>query len=88
MFAITNFVVPVQGCSIERFYSFYILTLASLTDGEVGSVGEDVPPLKDEAGVTAPDDEERDALLELNLFISSSPNNEFRPNEIPFVIFK
>ena len=62
--------------------------LASLTEGDVGSVGEDAPPRRDEAGVTAPEEDERDVLAIMLLIFSSSPNKEFLPNEIPFVIFK
>ena len=42
----------------------------------------------DEAGVTAPEEDERDALAIFRLKCSSSPNKECLPNEIPFVIFK
>ena len=62
--------------------------LSSLTEGDVGNVGEEAPPRKDEIGVTAPEDEDRDALAMMSFRLSSSPNNEFLPNEIPFVIFK
>ena len=62
--------------------------LASLTEGDVGKVGDDAPPRRDETGVTAPEEDERDALAKMLFRFSSSPNMEFLPNEIPFVIFK
>ena len=62
--------------------------IASLTDGDVGSVGEDAPPCRDDTGLTAPEQDDIDAVV-VNLFIcSSSPQKEFLPNEIPLMIFK
>lgn len=51
-------------------------------------MGDDAPPRRDETGVTAPEEDERDALAKMLFRFSSSPNQEFLPNEIPFVIFK
>ena len=62
--------------------------LTKLTEGDVGNVGEDAPPCSDEAGVFAPEEDDSDALAIMVFMFSSSMNKEFRPNEIPFVIFK
>ena len=62
--------------------------LTKLTEGDVGNVGEDAPPCRDEAGVFAPEEDDKDALAIMVFMFSSSRNKEFRPNEIPFVIFK
>ena len=61
--------------------------LTKLTEGDVGNVGEDAPPCRDEAGVFAPEEDDRDALAMMVFMFSSSTNKEFRPNDIPFVIF-
>ena len=62
--------------------------ITKLTEGDVGNVGEDAPPCRDEAGVFAPEDDESDVLAIMAFKFSSSPNKEFLPNAIPFVIFK
>ena len=54
----------------------------------MGNVGEDAPPCRDEAGVFTPEEDERDVLAIMFFIFSSSANKEFRPNEMPFVIFK